>query len=69
MEQTTEEQINKIYEVLVGTLDKPGFIEETKSDLRKVDYRLNSLEGSRKFTIGTLATLLVAWLGKVFLGV
>lgn len=63
-----EDKVDQILNVLVGDLDKPGFIEQTKSDFNKVDYRLTSLEGTRKFSVGTVVSLVVAWLGSIFLG-
>lgn len=64
-----EAKVDLIADKLIGDLDKPGFIEKTKSDFNKVDYRLNSLEGSRKAGAGALVALIVGWVTKVLIGI
>lgn len=59
-DKSQEEMVREIYETLVGTLDKPGFIEETK-------FRLKNLEKSKAVIIGVICTVITTAIGGLFL--
>lgn len=66
MNKEDSELLREIHEVLVGTLDKPGFIEDTKNNFSKMSYRIKVLEKTKAVGVGAALTILTAYVGSFF---